>query len=79
MRSGDDIEMIEGLPVLYIRSLKALVVSDLHFGYEGGMVKGGRCDTEGKPQKHSRILGKAFGGRVEAVIVVGDIKNDFSG
>ena len=80
MLAGDDLEMIEGLPVLYIRSIRALVVADLHLGYEGGMAKGGISIPKANLKSIIETLEKAFKGReVEKLIVVGDIKNDFSG
>ncbi len=79
MLLGEDLEMIDGLPVLYIRSLKALVISDLHLGYEGGMVKGGVAIPKANLKSIIETLEKAFEGReVHRLIVVGDIKNDFS-
>lgn len=80
MNLGDDIELIEGLPVLYIRSTKSLVISDLHLGYEGGMVKSGIVIPKANLRSITEILENAFNGRqVGRLIVVGDIKNDFSG
>ena len=76
----EDMEMVEGLPVLYIRSIKAVVISDLHLGYEGGMVKGGVVIPKINLKSIIEVLEKAFAGRdVIRVLVVGDIKNDFSG
>ena len=80
MNLGDGIELIEGLPVLYIKSMNALVISDLHLGYEGGMVKSGVAIPKANLRSIIEILEKAFNGRqIRKVIVVGDIKNDFSG
>jgi putative SbcD/Mre11-related phosphoesterase len=75
-----DMEAIDGLPVLYVASLKALVISDLHLGYEGGQAKNGVMIPKANLQSVIAIISKALDGRdVEKVIVVGDIKNDFSG
>jgi len=37
----DKIEIIEPYPALYIQELDAIVVSDLHLGYEGIMAEQG--------------------------------------
>lgn len=77
---GKEMEIMEGLPVLYIGSINALVVSDLHLGYEGGMAKEGVAIPKANLKSVIATLEKAFEGRkVGRVIVVGDIKNDFSG
>ncbi len=77
---GKDMEAVDGLPVLYLASLKALVISDLHLGYEGGLAKSGIMIPKANLQSVIAIINKALEGRhVERVIVVGDIKNDFSG
>lgn len=34
-----DIEVIEPYPAIYIKSLDAIVISDLHLGYEGVMAE----------------------------------------
>lgn len=80
MQLGTDMELIEGLPVLYIRSLKAVVAADLHLGYEGGMANAGAAIPKANLKSILDTLEKAIAGRlVERLIVVGDIKNDFSG
>jgi putative SbcD/Mre11-related phosphoesterase len=80
MMIGREMEIVEGLPVLYIESLGALVISDLHLGYEGGMAKAGVAIPKANIRSVFEALEKAFDGRkVRKVIVVGDIKNDFSG
>jgi putative SbcD/Mre11-related phosphoesterase len=80
MLATGDLEMIDGLPVLYIRPIKAVVISDLHLGYEGAMIKGGVAIPKANLKSIIETLEKAFEGReVAKLIVVGDIKNDFSG
>jgi putative SbcD/Mre11-related phosphoesterase len=76
---GKDMELVEGLPVLYIASIKALVVSDLHLGYEGGMAKTGVVIPKANLKSILESITKAVGGRdVKQLIIVGDIKNNFS-
>ena len=74
-----DIELVEGLPVAYIRSLNAIAISDLHLGYEGLMAKGGvfipKINLKKIVEKLTNALQKT---KANKIIVVGDIKNEFS-
>jgi len=75
----NDIELIDGLPVAYLRSIKSLVISDLHLGYESAMAKNGVFIPKANLKSILEILGKAASGRdVETLVIVGDIKNEFS-
>jgi len=79
MRLTKDVELIEGLPLAYIRSLRAIVASDLHLGYESHMAKNGVFVPKVNLKKIISDFSKGLDGRkVERIIVVGDIKNDFS-
>lgn len=80
MKISNDVEIIEGLPVLYIKRLSVIVCSDLHFGYEGVMADRGTF----LPKVNLKNIEKTIGGAVEAtgaerIIIDGDIKNEFSG
>ncbi len=74
-----DVELLEGLPIAYIRSLNALVISDLHLGYESHMARKGVFIPKVNLKK---ILDELDTGlrlrKAKRIIVVGDIKNDFS-
>ena len=74
-----DVELLDGLPIAYIRSLDALVLSDLHLGYESHMAKKGVFIPKANLKK---ILGELEVAlrikKARQIIVVGDIKNDFS-
>ena len=79
MRLDKDIELADGLPILYIRSLDTLVCSDLHLGYEGVMAGKGSFVPKMNFKKIKETMSaaaKKFGAK--NVIVVGDIKNEFS-
>ncbi len=79
MKLTGDVELGDGLPLLYIRSLDALVCSDLHLGYEGVMASRGSFfpKTNFKRIKEAMVLAvKEL--KPKNVIVVGDIKNEFS-
>ncbi len=80
MRINDDVELVEGLPIAYIKSIDAIAVADLHLGYESHMAKNGVFIPKANLKK---ILAELSKGLKETgalkIIAVGDIKNDFSG
>jgi uncharacterized protein len=74
-----DIELLEGLPIIHIKSLNALVIADLHLGYEGVMAKKGALLPKVNLNKIIEMLTRALEAtRAEKIIVDGDIKNEFS-
>ena len=80
MKLGKGLEMIEGLPLLYIKRLNAIACSDLHLGYEG--VLAGRGSF--LPKVNLRNIKKTIRTGTEScganrIIIDGDIKNEFSG
>lgn len=79
MELTSDIELIDGVPIAYIRSLRALVFSDLHLGYEGQMAKKGVFVPKVNLKRITEAISHSANGRgIERLIIVGDIKNDFS-
>jgi hypothetical protein len=79
MMLNSDLEIVDGLPVLYIKSLGALVCSDLHLGYEGVMADNGTFLPKVNLKRIKRFL-KEAASRTNAkrIIIDGDIKNEFS-
>ena len=79
MRLSEDTELIDGLPVAHIKSLDAIVCTDLHLGYEGVMAKKGifipKVNLKYILEMLDRALKKTGAGNI---IVNGDIKNEFS-
>jgi hypothetical protein len=79
MMLNEDIELIDGLPVIYIKSLDAIVVADLHLGYEGVMAKRGtllpKINLKRILETLDKVLQKT---KAKRIIVDGDIKNEFS-
>ncbi len=74
-----DIELLDGLPIAYIKSLNALIVADLHLGYEGVMAKRGSALPKVNYNKIIEMLTKALDKTdAKQIIVDGDIKNEFS-
>ena len=79
MELDEDLELLDGMPLLYIRSIKALAISDLHLGYEGTMAKSGILVPKANLSSIIKILDAGLSGReVKTLIIVGDIKNGFS-
>jgi hypothetical protein len=79
MMLNEDVELLDGLPVAYIRSLKSLVISDPHLGYEGVMAKRGMLLPKVNYKKIIGILEEALKKtKAGTIIVDGDIKNEFS-
>jgi putative SbcD/Mre11-related phosphoesterase len=77
LRKG--IEIIDGLPVLYIKPLSAIVCTDLHLGYEGVVADRGTFLPKVNLKNIKEILKKAVEKTgAEQIIVDGDIKNEFS-
>ncbi|MCL5430481.1 MAG: metallophosphoesterase [Candidatus Marsarchaeota archaeon] len=74
-----DIELLEGLPIIYIKSLKAIVCSDLHLGYEGVMAKRGVYLPKSNLKRIMKMVEEALNKtKATTIIVDGDIKNEFS-
>ncbi len=76
---NDEVELVEGEPIAYIRPLKALVMADLHLGYEAAMAKRGMLLPHANLKSILSSIENASSVReVTTLIVNGDIKNDFS-
>ncbi|MGC9157048.1 MAG: metallophosphoesterase [Candidatus Micrarchaeia archaeon] len=74
-----DVELLEGLPLVYVKSLNAFVCADLHLGYEGVMADRGIFLPKVNLAKIKQILEKAYSKeKADTIIVDGDIKNEFS-
>ncbi len=79
MRIGKDLEIIDGLPLLYIKSLNAIACSDLHLGYEGVMADKGTFLPKVNFNNIKRNIPEALEQTgAKKIIVDGDIKNEFS-
>jgi uncharacterized protein len=79
MMLSKDVELINGLPIAYIRSIDSLVLSDLHLGYESHMAKRGIFIPKVNLKKIINELEIALKStKAKNIVVVGDIKNEFS-
>lgn len=74
-----EIEILDGLPIIYIKKLSAIVCSDLHLGYEGVAAERGTFLPKTNLRHIMKILKEAKNRtNANAIIITGDIKNDFS-
>lgn len=79
MKLTEDIELLEGMPVIFIKSLNSLVIADPHLGYEGVMAKKGLLIPKVNLKHICKILDSALQNTgAKSIIVDGDIKNEFS-
>ncbi len=79
MMLGKDVEILDGLPVLHIKSMSAIVCTDLHLGYEGVAADKGIFLPKVNLRHIKESLKDAVDRtKVERIIVDGDIKNEFS-
>ncbi len=79
MKLTKNIELVEGLPVAYMRSLNMLAVSDLHLGYEGAMANKGTFIPKVNLKHILETLGTALDKtNAKKIMITGDIKNTFS-
>ncbi len=79
MRISDDVEILDGMPVLYIKSLSIIVCTDLHLGYEGVTADKGTFLPKANLRHIKETIKRAVElKRPKGIIVDGDIKNEFS-
>lgn len=74
-----DVELLEGLPIAFIRSINAIVVADLHLGNEAYLAKSGIFAPKVNLKKILELITKALDKtHARSIIIDGDIKNEFS-
>lgn len=79
MKLTKDIELIDGMPIAFIKSLNSIIASDFHLGYEGAMAKNGMFVPKINLKRILENLDKALAkSGADKIIIVGDIKHDFS-
>ncbi len=81
MEIGNDIRFFKDCYAVFIRSISAIVLADLHLGYEGVSAKNGiflpKLNLKYILEQIERIRNEVGKENVKRVIVVGDIKNEF--
>ncbi len=79
MKLSEDVSLIDGLPIAYIKSINALAIADMHLGYEALMAKNGIFAPKVNLKKIIEMLSKAVEiTKASSIVVDGDIKNEFS-
>lgn len=77
----NDVVLVKDCYLLYIKSLKSIVLSDLHLGYESVSAKNGvflpKLNFNFITNQIENFVKKIGKERVKSVIVLGDIKNEF--
>ena len=56
MQINESIDLLEGMPIAYIKPLNSLIISDTHLGYEGQMSAAGTLRRQGKKDLDLQIL-----------------------
>lgn len=79
MKLCKEIEIIEPYPAIYIEPVDAIVIADLHLGYEGIMAEQGTLIPKVQFKKEMEAL-KAIIENCNArkIIINGDVKHEFS-
>ncbi|MGC8652324.1 MAG: metallophosphoesterase [Candidatus Micrarchaeia archaeon] len=79
MQLSKDVELLDGLPIAFIRSINALAIADLHLGGEAYLAKSGIFAPKVNLKKILDLITKALDKtHAGSIIVDGDIKNEFS-
>ncbi|BCS90921.1 MAG: 3',5'-cyclic adenosine monophosphate phosphodiesterase CpdA [Candidatus Micrarchaeota archaeon] len=75
----NDIEILDGLEIAYIRTLDYIVATDLHLGYEDVMGSSGILIPKASLKMIKDKIQRAYDRfKPKGIIVTGDIKNEFS-
>ncbi|MFQ6135917.1 MAG: metallophosphoesterase [Candidatus Hydrothermarchaeales archaeon] len=79
MKIFDNIEIIEPYPAIYIEEIDAIVIADLHLGYEGIMAEQGVFIPKVQFKKEMEMLSHIFEMKgAKRMIINGDVKHEFS-
>jgi hypothetical protein len=74
----DSIEIIEPYPAIFIKEIDAIVISDLHLGYEGIMAEQGIFMPKVQFKKEMEMLTKIMEKKASNFVIAGDVKHEFS-
>ncbi|MEM7826868.1 MAG: metallophosphoesterase [Candidatus Aenigmatarchaeota archaeon] len=79
MKIFDDIEIVDSLPALFIKSLDAIVVGDLHLGFEGISAEQGFLIPKTQFKEELEMMKKIIKEKnATKIILLGDVKHEFS-
>ncbi len=72
------IEVVNNLPLVYVRRYKALILADTHIGYEEDMAEKGIFIPSFQLRNVMEVINEALNSvNVEKVIIAGDLKHKF--
>jgi len=75
------IEIIENFPALYIEKISAVVIADLHLGFEGIAAEEGIFIPKIQFKKELEVIkkiAKKYSKKAQRIIINGDLKHEFS-
>lgn len=79
MKISDDLEIVDNLPALFVKSIDAIVIADLHLGFEGIAAEQGVFIPKTQYKEEIEMMKKIIKLRkAEKIILLGDIKHEFS-
>lgn len=79
MKFFDELEIVSPFPALYIARIDAIVIADLHLGYEGIMAEQGIFVPKVQFKKEIATLRKIIQKqRASRIVINGDLKHEFS-
>ncbi|MEM5812964.1 MAG: metallophosphoesterase [Candidatus Aenigmatarchaeota archaeon] len=79
MKILDDVEIVDNVPAIYIKSLDAIVIGDLHLGFEGIAAEQGVFIPKIQFKEEMEMMNKIIKEKKsEKIILLGDIKHEFS-
>lgn len=75
----NDLEIIGSFPALFVKSIDAIIISDLHLGYEGISTEQGVLIPKIQYKEEIEMMKKIIKlKKAEKIILLGDIKHEFS-
>jgi hypothetical protein len=75
----EGVEIINNLPAIYIKSIDAVVLADMHLGYEDLAAEGGVFIPKTQFKEEARMMKKILEKtKAKKIIIDGDVKNEFS-
>ncbi len=75
----DEVYVVKNLPMAYFKEIDALVIADLHLGYEGIAAEQGVMIPKTQFEEEAEMLNEALSViNASTIIIDGDVKHEFS-